>query len=191
MNQPKLSRLALPTLAAITIALSTHFGFAQVGSGAPATVVPGTGGGPTITPAQTTAITSMDQAILTQKTAATAARTAFIAAAYADPRNDTNLKEKLALLNSAELALANARSDQFMELQAGADKLGADQVTLLMSWGVRAVLGGGGGNQERPIITQFDADKDGRLNAVERVRAVEFIKSSAGGQGGQGGRGGG
>jgi hypothetical protein len=50
--------------------------------------------------------------------------------------------------------------------------------------------GPGGGNQERPIVAQFDADKDGRLNAAERGRAVEFINANPGGQGGRGGPGG-
>ena len=47
------------------------------------------------------------------------------------------------------------------------------------------------GNQERPIVAQFDADKDGRLNAAERARAVEFIQANPVGRGGRGGGGGG
>ena len=49
--------------------------------------------------------------------------------------------------------------------------------------------GSGGGNQERPIVAQFDADQDGRLNPVERSRAVEFISANPG-RSGPGGRGG-
>src|SRR5687768_12417840 len=52
--------------------------------------------------------------------------------------------------------------------------------------------GRGGGNQERPIVAQFDVDKDGRLNAAERAGAVEFINANPIGRGGRGGgRGGG
>jgi hypothetical protein len=179
-------------MAAITLAISPNFVFAQGGGGAPAAAAPGQGGVPTLTPAQTTAITAMDQALMTRTTAATAARTAFIAAAYAVPRNDADLKEKLALLNSAELALANARANQFLKLQSGANKLGAEQVAMLMARVERADRAGGpgGGNQERPIVAQFDADKNGRLNAAERARAVEFLSSNAGAQGGRGGPGG-
>ena len=50
--------------------------------------------------------------------------------------------------------------------------------------------GPGGGNQERPIVAQFDDDKDGRLNAAERARAVEFIIANPVGRGGRGGGGG-
>jgi hypothetical protein len=51
--------------------------------------------------------------------------------------------------------------------------------------------GGGMGTQERPIVAQFDADKDGRLNADERAAARQFIGTSGGGRGFGGGRGGG
>lgn len=42
---------------------------------------------------------------------------------------------------------------------------------------------GGGGSQERPVVAQFDVDKDGRLNADERKAAREFIGPSGGGRG--------
>jgi spore coat protein CotH len=38
--------------------------------------------------------------------------------------------------------------------------------------------GGGGRNQDRPIVKQFDQDENGRLNAEERAKAIEFIKSN-------------
>jgi spore coat protein CotH len=52
----------------------------------------------------------------------------------------------------------------------------------------------GRGNGERPIVAQFDLDKDGRLNTAERATAAEFIKANPvgrGRRGGGGGRGGG
>lgn len=51
---------------------------------------------------------------------------------------------------------------------------------------------GGFGGQERQIVAQFDADKDGRLNAAERQAAREFLERSGGGggRGFGGGRGG-
>ena len=53
--------------------------------------------------------------------------------------------------------------------------------------------GGPGGGQERPVVAQFDADKDGRLNTAERAAAREFLARSpaGGGRGFGGGRGGG
>lgn len=54
--------------------------------------------------------------------------------------------------------------------------------------------GPGGGAQDRPIVAQFDADKNGRLDANERKAALEFLSqpgnAGRGGFGG-GGRGGG
>jgi hypothetical protein len=48
---------------------------------------------------------------------------------------------------------------------------------------------GGPGNQERQIVAQFDADKDGRLNTAEREAARRSLGNAIGGRGG--GRGGG
>lgn len=53
--------------------------------------------------------------------------------------------------------------------------------------------GQGPRNQERALVEQFDADGNGRLNATERGRAVEFVKANPQGRGGRrggGGRGG-
>jgi hypothetical protein len=46
----------------------------------------------------------------------------------------------------------------------------------------------GGRNQERAIVDQFDNDKDGRLNAEERAKAIEFIKANPQSRGGRGNR---
>jgi hypothetical protein len=127
MNKSQLSRLSLPALAAITLAISSNLVFAQGGGGAA-----GRGGIPNLTPAQLTAINAMDQALTAQTTAAATARTALIAASFAEPRNDTDLKARLEQLNRAELALANARAEQFTKLQAGADKLNAEQISALL-----------------------------------------------------------
>jgi hypothetical protein len=55
----------------------------------------------------------------------------------------------------------------------------------------RGGRGGGPGNQERQIVDQFDADKDGRLNAAERQAARQALGDSIGGRGAGGRRGGG
>ncbi len=191
MSQPNYSRLTVLSLAVITLALIPPFVFAQQRGGAPAAAAPGVGGIATLTPAQTTAITTMDQAIKAQTAAATAARTAFIAAAFADPVNEADLKAKLAQLTSAELALANARADGFIKLQASANKLDAGQVAMLIARVERTDRTGGpvAGTQERPMVAQFDADKNARLDTAERARAVEFINSTGAGQGFRGGGG--
>ena len=51
--------------------------------------------------------------------------------------------------------------------------------------------GRGGGSQERQIVAQFDADKNGRLDAAERQAARQVIGEGGGGRGGGRGRGGG
>ncbi|MGB7220288.1 MAG: CotH kinase family protein [Vicinamibacterales bacterium] len=66
---------------------------------------------------------------------------------------------------------------------------GALVLAVLLSLWASGVSAQGGGNQERPIVAQFDADKDGRLNAAERQAALEFLAQA--GNGGRGGFGGG
>jgi len=51
--------------------------------------------------------------------------------------------------------------------------------------------GRGGGNQERAVVAQFDADKDGRLNTGERRAAQEFLAQAGNAGRGGFGRGGG
>jgi hypothetical protein len=48
----------------------------------------------------------------------------------------------------------------------------------------------GNGTQNRPIVSQFDADKNGRLDATERAKALVFLSTNGGGGRGFGGRGG-
>src|SRR6188508_1605595 len=51
--------------------------------------------------------------------------------------------------------------------------------------------GRGGGNQERAVVAQFDADKNGRLNIAERRAAQEFLAQPGNAGRGGFGRGGG
>ena len=48
---------------------------------------------------------------------------------------------------------------------------------------------GGGGSQDRAVVAEFDADKDGRLNTAERQAAREALGATGGGRGGRGGGG--
>jgi hypothetical protein len=55
----------------------------------------------------------------------------------------------------------------------------------VMVQGARAQLPArAGGQQERPVVAQFDADKDGRLNAAERDAARQALATLPGGRGG-------
>ena len=53
-----------------------------------------------------------------------------------------------------------------------------------------ALAGGRGGQQDRPVVAQFDADKDGRLNTAERDAARQALATMPGGRGGNRGFGG-
>jgi hypothetical protein len=63
------------------------------------------------------------------------------------------------------------------------------------AWAQRGGGFGGGGpggtTQNRPLVGQYDADKNGRLDATERARALESLANTNAGGGGRGGRGGG
>jgi len=167
MKKSQFSRLSLPALAAIIFAISSNLVFAQGGGGAG-----GRGGISNLTPAQIAAINAMDQALAAQTAAAATARTALIAASFAEPRNDTDLKARLEQLNHAELALANARAEQFAKLQAGADKLNAEQISALVAMSSR--IGGGGprgsgrgGNQDPGMVFTRPTESPGLGKPME------------------------
>ena len=46
-----------------------------------------------------------------------------------------------------------------------------------------ALVAGPGGQQDRPVVAQFDADKDGRLNTAERDAARQALATMPGGRG--------
>ena len=100
---------------------------------------PGRGGAPGATEAQTAALGRMNAELAKPLEAAGAARTAMIAAAFAEPGNARDLSAKAESLRAAELALAQARAEAFAKLQASPGKLAANQVAAL------AASGGGGG----------------------------------------------
>jgi len=167
MKKSQFSRLSLPALAAITLAISSTLIFAQGGGGAA-----GRGGIPNLTPAQISAINAMDQALTAQTSAAATARTALIAASFAEPRNDTDLKARLEQLDRAELALANARAEQFTKLQAGADKLNAEQISALIAISSRIGgggprVGGRGGNQDPGMVFTRPTESPGLGKPME------------------------
>ena len=116
---------------------------------APSTFAQGgrVGAAPANTAAQTAAIASMEQSLANLTTTQAAARLALTTAAFAESRSEADIQAKTASLSAAELALANERANQFEKIQASADKLSAEQVTVLVQQGGRggAAVGRGGG----------------------------------------------
>ena len=105
----------------------------------------GRGGVPSATPNQMAAILAMEQALMDQTAAVSVARAALTAATFAEARNDAGLRVKIEQLAAVELALANARAEQFVKLQSGAGKLNAEQIAALIAQSVGGPGGRGGG----------------------------------------------
>ena len=119
---------------------------APQGPGGPGGRGGGRGGGlPGATPEQNQAVTDMNTALAALTTAATVARTDLASAALADPRNDAAIRAAVERLRAAELALATKRAEEFTKLQAGPNKLNADQVTALINQTAGGGRGGGRG----------------------------------------------
>ena len=89
------------------------------------------GGIPNVTTNQTSAINAMESSLTNQTAAVTAARLAVVSATFAEPRNEADLRNRIENLRAAELALANARADQFVKIQASADRFSAEQTQAL------------------------------------------------------------
>jgi len=105
----------------------------------------GRGGLPGATPEQTAALMEMNTTLAPLVTAATAARTELAQAAVADAKTDATVKAAADKLRAAELAVATARADAFSKIQAGPNKLSAEQVTALINAGGNVGGGGRGG----------------------------------------------
>ena len=86
----------------------------------------------TLTPSQTTAMAAIGTTLQAQTQALTEARTALTRSAFAEPPDPTDLRAKVQALASAELALANAWSDQFTRVQEGESKLNVEQTRLMV-----------------------------------------------------------
>src|SRR4029079_13531054 len=96
----------------------------------------GRGGGlPGATPEQTQALTDMNTALAPRIAAAATARTELGNIALADTKNTAAIAAAVDTVRPAELALASARADAFAQLQAGPNKLNAEQITALIASG--------------------------------------------------------
>ena len=78
--------------------------------------------------AQMAAVATLQGKVGSQVTASTSARTALLAATFAETRNDAAIRQSVDALAAADLALALARADAFAAIQAGTAKLTAAQL---------------------------------------------------------------
>ena len=152
------------TILVVMLAVMSAVAFAVQGTGQAQTGAPqgapqgpppgggpggGRGGGiPGATPEQTQALAEMTTALGPPTLAATTARNELGAAALADAGNEAALKAAADKVQAAELELASKRADEFAKLQAGPNKLNADQIIALIAEGGAA--GGRGGGRGGP-----------------------------------------
>ena len=121
----------------------------------------GRGGIPNATPDQTAAIAQMNTNLAPLTQALATARTAVTAASLAQPRDNASIQAKVADVKGAEVALANARADEFSKIQGSANKLAPDQVTALTAaGGGRGGRGPGGGRGAANAPTPPDISAD-------------------------------
>jgi len=104
----------------------------------------GRGGIPNGTPEQTAAVAQMNADLSGAGQSLTAARTAVVAAALADPRNDADIRTKVEAVKAAELAVASDRAQAFARIQVSPNKLTPEQVAALVANGGAGGRGGGG-----------------------------------------------
>ena len=90
---------------------------------------------PNIREAQTKALTRMSTDVMPLTRTLNAARTAVVAAAYAEPRNDAAIRAAVEAVKHAELAVAGARAEAFARIQASDNKLAPNQVAAFLAMG--------------------------------------------------------
>ena len=100
---------------------------------------------PNSTPAQVIALGELEAGLAPLSQASTAARAAILAASFVEPANAVELQARIAAYRTAELSLANARTEAFARLQASTNKLTADQIQSLISQSAQPPRGAGGG----------------------------------------------
>ena len=177
---------AAPGAAAAPAGRGGGGGGGRGGAAAPATI-------PGATTNQLTVLGAIDTSLAPLIQAATDARNALIAATFAEPKNDANLRTRVSNLSVAEQSLAVARADAFVKIQASADKLSAEQIQAFVGIasrggrvGAPAAGGGGGrggrggGGGETPDdSTDFTAIFDGTtLNGWDGDRSIWRVQDS-------------
>jgi hypothetical protein len=112
----------------------------------------GRGGLPGATPAQTQAVADMNTALAPLSAAAMTARNELGSVALVNSKDAGGITAAVEKLRAAELALAMARADAFSKLQAGPDRLTAEQVTALIATIQAGGAGGRGGGGRGPAV---------------------------------------
>lgn len=145
----KTDRLLTATLAftAIFAALNTQPSVSAQGRA---------GGAVAAAPVSDAQLTALAQAVTT-------ARTAVATASFADPRNDADVRTKIDVLRTAELAQATLLSDQFQQQVSGLIQAGL-RAGKAGGRGGRGGGGGGGGNSAPPAddLSEFNSIFDGK-----------------------------
>jgi Spy/CpxP family protein refolding chaperone len=143
------------TSAVFAAALAVALLSAQPPAGAPPApgqgpgpgATPGRGRGgrglPGATPEQTQAVNEMNAALQPLTDAVAVARGELAAATFAGTRNEAAVRAAVEKVRAAELSLAAKRAEDFAKLQAGPNKLNAEQLAALTS--TAAQQGGRGG----------------------------------------------
>jgi hypothetical protein len=145
--------LAVVDVVAAAQAPGAGAGPAPAAQGAPAARGGGGGGGgrggrgglPGATPAQTQAVADMNTALAPLNAAVNAARMELATATFADVKSVPAITAAVEKLRAAELTLATRRAEEFAKLQAGPNKLNAEQVAALIAAGGNPAAGGRGG----------------------------------------------
>ncbi|MEO8453277.1 MAG: hypothetical protein ABI647_26045, partial [Gemmatimonadota bacterium] len=75
----------------------------------------------------------MNATLVAPMAAVTAARAELATATFVAPKNAATIASAVEKVRAVELALAIKRSDEFMTLQSGPNKLNADQVTAFIA----------------------------------------------------------
>lgn len=146
------TRCAASGLVFLVLAGGYTMSGAQVPPPAPAAVpAQGAGGGrgrggglPGATPEQLQAVGGMNASLATLIAAVTTARNELAAVTFAEPRNAAGIAPAVEKVRAAELALAMGRASEFAKLQAGPNRLNAEQVTALIAAGGVVAAGRGG-----------------------------------------------
>jgi hypothetical protein len=92
----------------------------------------------------------MNAALAPLSAAVTTARNELATVTFADVKNVAGITAAVEKVRVAELALATKRAEEFAKLQAGPNKLNADQVTALIAAGGNPAGGGRGGGGAGP-----------------------------------------
>ena len=136
----------------------------------------GSGAIPGLSADQPAALTAINESLASKNQAVSAARTALAQAAYSDA---AAIQSRLAALTTAELDLANARTDAIAKLQSSAQRLNTEQINALIAQAVPPLPPGGGrggpGGGANPEMTNWRASV-----SMDKFKALRKMYNDAG-----------